>query len=471
MLVRSPRPGDIIAERYLIERCIGRGGMAEVFAGVNQRTNKRVALKWIRPALAHTPEALARFGREALAAGRIHHPNVVTVFDVVEHQSATWLVMELLEGEPLSEILRRRKSLPFLEAATLLIPAMRGVAAAHARGVVHRDIKPENIFICVGSDDQRGEAKVLDFGVSKLSDGKVEDTSITSIGHLVGTPIYMAPELVRGSRDVDQRADVYALGVVLYELLAGRPPYQGDVYSALAISIATTDPPPLRSLRADVAPEVEGLVARAMARDIERRYPDVPTFIRALEELMRTFGVETPIGYTRGASVRGTPQLGLDPLTARVFVLRSRRTVAIAAVAVMALAALFTAFGVLKRRGGAGDEATAGNAAKKSAVEMVTTDTTTAPGARTETPKLDDTQVEHNPVPAPEGAEEPKSAPVSAARPAWPSAAKGRASASKTIRSAPRAPDLPAGPAAERRPSAAPSPSPNRAGRLSIDDF
>ncbi|MES1209254.1 MAG: serine/threonine-protein kinase, partial [Pseudomonadota bacterium] len=249
VLSRSPKPGDVIADRYLIERCIGRGGMAEVFAGVNQRTNKRVALKWIRPALAHTPEALARFAREALAAGRIHHPNVVTVFDVVEHQNATWLVMELLEGEPLSEILRRRKFLPISEAAALLIPAMRGVAAAHARGVVHRDIKPENIFICRGSDNHKGEAKVLDFGVSKLSDPNSEDTTITSAGNLVGTPIYMAPELVRGARDVDQRADVYALGVVLYETLAGRPPYQGEVYSALAIAIATTDPPRLRDLR------------------------------------------------------------------------------------------------------------------------------------------------------------------------------------------------------------------------------
>jgi serine/threonine-protein kinase len=444
-----------------------------VFAGVNQRTNKRVALKWIRPALAHTPEALARFGREALAAGRIHHPNVVTVFDVVEHQSATWLVMELLEGEPLSDILRRRKSLPFLEAAELLIPAMRGVAAAHARGVVHRDIKPENIFICVGSDDQRGEAKVLDFGVSKLSDGKVEDTSITSIGNLVGTPIYMAPELVRGSRDVDQRADVYALGVVLYELLAGRPPYQGEVYSALAISIATTDPPHLRTLRPDVAPEVEGLVARAMARDVEWRYRDVPTFIRALEELMRTFGVETPIGYARGASVRSsTPQLGLDPPTARLSVLRSRRTVAIVAAAVMALALLFTAFGALKRRRGAGEDAaaTAATTTTKGAAKAVTTNAATAAETPVETSKPDDTQPGRGPVPVPEGAEESNSASAPEARPASAPAAKGRASASKTIRSTPREPDLPVGPATER-PATTPSPSPNRAGRLSIDDF
>src|SRR5581483_3435060 len=197
----SPRPGDLIADRYQVERFIGRGGMAEVFAGINVRTGKRVALKWIRPALATTTEALARFRREAVAAGRIHHPNVVTVFDVVEHKAATWLVMELLEGETLSEILNRVERMDAEEAVTLLIPAMRGVAAAHAHGVVHRDLKPDNIFICRSSDSPRRKAKVLDFGVSKLSDeAGGAQVSITVTGNLVGTPTYMAPEQVRGNK-------------------------------------------------------------------------------------------------------------------------------------------------------------------------------------------------------------------------------------------------------------------------------
>ncbi len=283
----GPKPGDLIADRYQIERFIGRGGMAEVFAGLNVRTGKRVALKWIRPALATTTEALARFRREAVAAGRIHHPNVVTVFDVVEHKTATWLVMELLEGETLSEILNRVERMDAEDAVTLLIPAMRGVAAAHAHGVVHRDLKPDNIFICRSSDGQRREAKVLDFGVSKLSDeAGGEQVSITVTGNLVGTPTYMAPEQVRGNKVVDPRSDVYSLGVVLYQMLAGRPPFQGQVYSALMIEIATMDPPRLRSFRPDLSAELEAIVHKAMARELDRRYPDVTTLVHALENLI-----------------------------------------------------------------------------------------------------------------------------------------------------------------------------------------
>ena len=293
----GPKPGDLIADRYQIERFIGRGGMAEVFAGLNVRTGKRVALKWIRPALAATSEALARFRREAVAAGRIHHPNVVTVFDVVEHQSATWLVMELLEGETLSEILNRVERMNAEEAVTLLIPAMRGVAAAHAHGVVHRDLKPDNIFICRGTDGHRREAKVLDFGVSKLSDEAGGDqVSITVTGNLVGTPTYMAPEQVRGNKVVDPRSDVYSLGVVLYQMLAGRPPFQGQIYSALMIEIATTDPPALRSLRPDLSVELAAVVHKAMARDLDKRYADVTSFLHALEALM---GIESGYVSTR----------------------------------------------------------------------------------------------------------------------------------------------------------------------------
>jgi serine/threonine protein kinase len=293
----GPKPGDLIADRYQIERFIGRGGMAEVFAGLNVRTGKRVALKWIRPALAATTEALARFRREAVAAGRIHHPNVVTVFDVVEHQSATWLVMELLEGETLSEILNRVERMNAEEAVMLLIPAMRGVAAAHAHGVVHRDLKPDNIFICRGTDGQRREAKVLDFGVSKLSDEAGGDqVSITVTGNLVGTPTYMAPEQVRGNKVVDPRSDVYSLGVVLYQMLAGRPPFQGQIYSALMIEIATTDPPALRTLRPDLSAELAAIVHKAMARDLDRRYADVTSFVHALEGLM---GIESGYVSTR----------------------------------------------------------------------------------------------------------------------------------------------------------------------------
>jgi serine/threonine-protein kinase len=300
----GPKPGDLIADRYRIERFIGRGGMAEVFAGVNIRTGKRVALKWIRPALATTKEALARFRREAMAAGRINHPNVVTVFDVVEHKSATWLIMELLEGDTLSEILTRVGYMEPEPAIQLLIPAMRGVAAAHAHGVVHRDLKPDNIFICRSADGQPREAKVLDFGVSKLTDEPGDQVRITVLGHPVGTPAYMAPEQVRGNMPVDARSDVYALGVVLYQMLAGRRPFPGQVYSALMVEIATTDPPQLTSLQPSVPPELGAIVHKAMAREIEQRFPDVSSFIQALEELIRIDVSHAPTRIANAVSGR-----------------------------------------------------------------------------------------------------------------------------------------------------------------------
>jgi serine/threonine-protein kinase len=175
-----------------------------------------------------------------------------------------------------------------VEAVALMLPAMRGVAAAHARGVVHRDLKPDNIFVCLERDGTVRDCKVLDFGVSKLTttdSGTPVDITLT--GNLVGTPAYMAPEQVRGSKQIDHRADVWALGVVLYEMLAGRPPFVSQVYSAVMVDIATVDPPPLSRFRPDVPRRIEQVVRRALARGVEDRFQDVPAFIQALEEAAR----------------------------------------------------------------------------------------------------------------------------------------------------------------------------------------
>jgi serine/threonine protein kinase len=299
-----PKPGDLIADKYQVERFIGQGGMAEVYAGLNIRTGKRVALKWISPALARTKEALSRFRREALAAGRINHPNVVTVFDVVEHMSSTWLVMELLEGDPLSEILNRVGYMEPEPAVQLLIPALRGVAAAHAHGVIHRDLTPDNIFICRSADGKPREAKVLDFGVSKLADDVSDQVGITGLGHAVGTPAYMAPEQIRGNITTDARTDVYALGVVLYQMLAGRRPFDGQIYSALMIQIATTDPPRLSSVQPHVPAALEAIVHRALARDMDKRFPDVKSLLEALEDLIHVDVTYAPNKMSTGHSGR-----------------------------------------------------------------------------------------------------------------------------------------------------------------------
>ena len=271
--------GEVVADKYRIERLLGAGGMAEVYAAINIRTDRHVALKWILPALAASPEVLARFRREALAAGRINHPNVVTIFDVVEHQGSACLVMELLAGETLAERMKRTGPMAFVEAVAIMLPAMRGVAAAHAHGVIHRDLKPDNIFLCMDADGSMRDCKVLDFGVSKLTVADAATTGdITLSGNVVGTPEYMAPEQVRAGKHADHRIDIYSLGVVFYEMLAGRPPFVGEHFSGLMLDIMQRDPPPLHTLR-DGRPAAPGRRdspgARARSRPPVRRHADV----------------------------------------------------------------------------------------------------------------------------------------------------------------------------------------------------
>jgi len=280
--------GEVVADKYKIERLLGSGGMAEVYAAVNIRTERHVALKWILPALAARNEVLARFRREALAAGRINHPNVVTIFDVVEHQKSACLVMELLSGETLAERLKVTGQMALVEAVAIMLPAMRGVAAAHAHGVIHRDLKPDNIFLCMDADGSIRDCKVLDFGVSKLTVADAATTGdITLSGNVVGTPEYMAPEQVRAGKHADHRIDIYSMGVVFYEMIAGRPPFVGEHFSGLMLDIMQKDPPPLQSLRADCPRRLAAVIHRALERDLDKRYRDMASFIAAVEEAGR----------------------------------------------------------------------------------------------------------------------------------------------------------------------------------------
>jgi serine/threonine-protein kinase len=276
-----PKTGDVVADKYRIEQLIGVGGMGAVFSAIHQFTGKRVALKWMLPELAKDADAVARFMREAHAAGRISHPNVVDVYDVGQHAGSYFLVMEFLQGEPLTSALARRDLTP-AEVLTLLLPAMRGVAAAHRQGVVHRDLKPDNIFLAYEEDGVRREAKVLDFGISKIAEDAT-NMRLTRTGAVVGTPYYMSPEQIRGSHSLDRRADVYAFGVILYEALTGQVPFHADTYGALVLEIATGTPKSPDELVPSLTPELSRVVLRAMARDLNARYPTMESLIGALE--------------------------------------------------------------------------------------------------------------------------------------------------------------------------------------------
>jgi len=214
-----PALGSIVAGKYRVVSLLGEGGMGAVFRAHHELMDMPVALKCLHPELSSRADAKERFVREARAAGRIRHPHVVEVYDVGEHENALFMVMELLEGESFAELIREQR-LPVRQALSILIDAMEGVAAAHARGIVHRDIKHENIFVVrTAGGKAAGEAplvKILDFGVSKLLDNAGGTGSVTMMGQAVGTPEYMAPEQMLGEPDVDQRADVYSFGVLLY---------------------------------------------------------------------------------------------------------------------------------------------------------------------------------------------------------------------------------------------------------------
>ena len=297
-----PRGGDLIANRYRVDKLLGRGGMGAAFSATNLVTGKQVALKW----LLHDQSAsrLNRVLREARAAGRVRHTNIVDVYDVGEHAGSLFLVMELLTGESLQAVIDARAPLQPRELLQWLLPALRGVAAAHRQGVIHRDLKPANIFLDRSDEAGTITAKVLDFGVSKIvaapfgddepasSGGAApqdvpDDASLTDSRALLGTPSYMAPEQLKEARSVDARSDVYACGVILYHALSGRRPFVAPDYTRLAALVANTDPLPLVQLRPELPGGLCSVVHRAMEREPECRFNDMPSLIDALEPFGR----------------------------------------------------------------------------------------------------------------------------------------------------------------------------------------
>ena len=277
-----PGPGSLIDNKYRVEELLARGGMGVVYAATHTVSSKRVALKWMLPALGQIKGARERFIQEACATARIAHPNIVDIYDVGSENGSAYLVMEYLRGETLADRMCRQR-LPVVDAVALLMPALRGVAAAHKHGVIHRDLKPENIFLCFTEYGEELEPKVLDFGISKITSDEVRNLALTHSGAVLGTPYYMSPEQVRGSRDVDHRADIYAIGVILFEALTGERPFDAETYNELILKIATEPLPSIAAINPELDPRLVAIVERAMARDPKDRFPDVKSLAQALE--------------------------------------------------------------------------------------------------------------------------------------------------------------------------------------------
>jgi serine/threonine protein kinase len=278
--------GQVVAGKYRVDYLAGRGGMAAVWAGTNERTGKKVALKVILQSMATTDDAQRLFLSEAFAASRVNHPNVVTVFDVIDHVGMACIVMEFLDGETLASYIARKGALSISEATALLLPAMRGVAAAHAQDVIHRDLKPQNIFLCIGPDGRVVTSKVLDFGISVILERVIGGAAGPILGAQLGTPAYMSPEHLSGVARVDERVDVYGFGLLLYEALTGQTPFPGEPSAELFQRVLTELPPPVTKFRPDLPPGLVRIIDVAIAKDPDHRYSDLNLMVTALEEEM-----------------------------------------------------------------------------------------------------------------------------------------------------------------------------------------
>ncbi len=269
----------MLAQKYRLRRLLGDGSAGEVWEAENTLVGRRVAVKILHRELALHPDIRARFMAEARAAGRIMHPNVAGVFDLGEAEDRTpFMVMELCEGEMLSTVTEERGAVGAAYAAELVVQVTRALQVAHELGIVHRDLKPANIMVVHPSPDQP-VVKVLDFGIAVSA--HTQGLAPADRGRVFGTPAYMAPEQAVGGR-IDHRADLYAVGAILYELLSGKAPFAGESAERVLEQVRRRPPKPLKSLAPGVPPELDLLVRRAMAKDPAKRPQSAREMERAL---------------------------------------------------------------------------------------------------------------------------------------------------------------------------------------------
>lgn len=278
--------GEEIAGRYAIERAIAEGGMGLVFAARHADLDELVAIKFLKPEFARQPEIIGRFAREAKACTKIKSEYVAKVLDVgVNPTRGPYIVMEYLEGEDLSELLARDGKLPPERAVELILQCCEALAQAHALGIIHRDIKPENLFV-VKNESAVPTLKVLDFGVSKTAlTGKIfgNELSVAKTQSLLGTPLYMSPEQLRGKIDIDPDSEVWAVGAVLYELVTGEAPFTGNTVTEVCASVLETIPRPPIERAPQVMPELQAVIMKCLEKTPTNRYKTIAELAVALQ--------------------------------------------------------------------------------------------------------------------------------------------------------------------------------------------
>ena len=271
----APASGTLIADKYRVERVLASGGMGVIVEAEHAALGQRVAIKFLLPEGAENAELVERFLREARAAARLRSDHVVKVFDIgTDDRGVPFMVMELLEGNDLSAEISTRGPLPVAEATSYIVEALDAIVEAHAAGIVHRDLKPSNLFL-TGKAGSARRIRVLDFGISKISAGAdaVPNAVLTSTKSMLGSPGYMSPEQVRSTKSVDARTDIWALGVILYELLTGAPAFRGETLGDIFAKIREEDLPPIQSHRPDVPAGLAAVLAGCLQRDREKRIP------------------------------------------------------------------------------------------------------------------------------------------------------------------------------------------------------
>ncbi|MBX3234354.1 MAG: serine/threonine protein kinase [Labilithrix sp.] len=282
-LAGIPKVGEeILGGKYVIERLMGVGGMGVVCAAMHKQLKQRVAIKFLSATM-RSPELVDRFVREGQAAVRIKSEHIAPVLDVgVLDNGTPYLLMEHLSGADLSDYLIEHKRLSVTDAVDFVLQALDALAVAHSAGVVHRDLKPSNLFVTQRSDGSP-LIKVLDFGISKVTDaGPNPSSTLTRPGMMLGSPRYMSPEQLRNASGVDHRADIWAMGIVMHELMAGAPPYDADTFTALCAAIVSEEPALLRSAVPDAPAELEAIILKCLAKKTEERWQDVGELAQAI---------------------------------------------------------------------------------------------------------------------------------------------------------------------------------------------